>query len=245
MSQRSRLLIYERKEVILLGVLSLLVAVFAFTFGIHLGKRVPPKGKPATHDGSAVGHVNQISDQEPTRAEAQEKVPEAKAVAGQILDQTLKEEVSSSGLQLEKPVQVKLPKKTITEKKVILGMKGTTGKKVVPENTQPTGDLASALARNAPSGAFTVQILAAPASESERLGKSLARFSAAGLEPWARRAEIAGKGSWIRLYQGGFASRELAEKSAAGWKAAGTIDSYVVAKSPPKTTPSASGEHHE
>ncbi len=238
-------MIYERKEVILLGVLSLLVAVFAFTFGIHLGKRVPPKGKPAAHEGSSVGQVNQISDQEPTRAEAQEKVAEATAGAGQILDQTLKEEVGAAGLQLEKPVQVELPKKTIAEKKAVSEKKGTTEKKVIPQKTPATGDLASALARNAPAGAFTVQILAAPASESESLGKSLARFSAAGLEPWARRAEIVGKGSWIRLYQGGFASRELAEKSAAGWKAAGTIDSYVVTKSPVETKAPASGDHHE
>jgi hypothetical protein len=275
MSQRSRLLIYERKEVVLLGILTLLVAVFAFTFGIHLGKRVPPRTKPVAADGSSVGQVSQISDQAPTRAEAQEKVVEANAATGQILDQELKEEVGSAGLQLEKPVQVELPKKTIAEKKAAAEKKPAVEKKktaphseAAPASSTTSAGLESALARSAPAGLFTVQILSAPAAEAESLGKALGRFSAAGLHPWARRAEIPGKGSWIRLYLGGFATRDAAEKSASGWKKAGKVDGYVVAKSPaeaPKSMPvkaapaeklaeekpasdeavPAAGEHHE
>jgi len=246
MSQRSRLLIYERKEVVLLGILTLLVAVFAFTFGIHLGKRVPPRTKPAAADGSSVGQVNQISDQAPTRAEAQEKVAEANAATGQILDQELKEEVGTSGLQLEKPVQVELPKKTIAEKKAALEKKKPARHAENAPAAATASGLESALVRSAPAGAFTVQALSAPAAEAESLGKALGRFSAAGLDPWARRAEIPGKGSWVRLYLGGFATREAAEKTASGWKASGKIDAYVVAKVPgeaPKSTPA--GEHHE
>jgi hypothetical protein len=245
MSQRSRLLIYERKEVVLLGILTLLVAVFAFTFGIHLGKRVPPRTKPATTDGSSVGHVSQISDQTPTRAEAQEKVAEANAATGQILDQELKGEVGTSGLQLEKPVQIELPKKTIAEKRAAAAKPAEKNQAAPHAESAPvsggsSAGLESALARSAPVGLFTVQVLSAPAAEAESLNKALARFSSAGLHPWARRAEIPGKGSWIRLYLGGFATRESAEMSASGWKSAGKVDGYVVGKVPeeaPRSVP--------
>ncbi|MBU6376046.1 MAG: SPOR domain-containing protein [Bdellovibrionales bacterium] len=236
MTQRSRLMIYERKEVVLLVVLSLLVALFAFTFGVHLGKRVPPKGRASAPMGTEVGSVRQLPDQAPTRAEAQEKAADAPAAVSQALDDTLKEEVAASGIQLDKPVEVDLPSKTKAEKK----SKTANQSEKIPEisnvNSSKTvasqAGLESAVHRSAPAGAFTLQILSAPVAETRRLSRALDEFSKAGVEPWVRRAELPGKGSWYRIYHGGFPSSEAAEKVASGLKASGKISGFVVVKMP-------------
>jgi len=246
MSQRSRLLIYERKEVVLLGILSVLVAIFAFTFGIHLGKRVPPKGKPASVEGSEVGHVNQISDQAPTRAEAQEKVAAAPGAAAEMMDEAIQAEVAAVGLKLDKPVQVELPKKTVAEKKA--HAPAPVEKKVsapVASAVALTATLATGLARGAPQGAFTLQIFAFPVSDSASLQKGLAKLTAAGLQPWVRQVEIPSKGSWYRVQQGGFATLEAAEKAGAQLKSAGKIDGFVVTRIAAQPAHEASGEQHE
>ena len=50
MERKKRLFIYEGKELTVLVILGSTVAAFAFTLGVHLGKRVSPK--------PAGGHVD-------------------------------------------------------------------------------------------------------------------------------------------------------------------------------------------
>ena len=207
----------------MLVVLSLLVALFAFTFGVHLGKRVPPKGKSLPSAEAEVGSVRQISDQAPTRAEAQDKVSDAAAGVSKTLDESLKEEVASTGISLDKPIQVELPSKTRAEKK---------GQKTEAPHATESGGLASAVKRSAPEGAFTVQVLAAPVNETARLDRTIGELAKAGLHPWVRRVDLPGKGSWYRIYHGGFSSPELAEKAASALKSSGKIQGYVVVKMP-------------
>ena len=82
MERKSRVLIYERKEVLLLLGLAAMVGLFAFTFGVHLGKRVPTKAAApeqahsAVHESEVPG-VNSLPDHEPTRHEAQEQAAHA------------------------------------------------------------------------------------------------------------------------------------------------------------------------
>jgi len=247
MNQRSRLLVYERKEVVLLGILSILVALFAFTFGIHLGKRVPPKSRPAAAEGSAAGWVNPISDQAPTRAEAQDKVPEAATGAAEAADRELEAEVERTGIHLDKPIPVDLPATTVGEKmagkdsadserKASPESAATAESRTAPESAPAVGSrsadgLAEALARPAPAGAFALQVFAAPVGQSASLEASIARLTRAGIEPWAREVEIPGKGTWIRLQVGGFDTRDSARKRAIAWKAAGAIEGFVVVRS--------------
>lgn len=224
MNQRSRLLIYERKEVLLLGVLAVLVAVFAFTFGIHLGKRVPPRGKAGSSTGSEVGSVKQIADQAPTRAEAQEKVAAASDVVDEALDEALRQEVAETGLKLDQPVQVELPRTTVAEKKAERKAERKAEKKpekkVVSEAKVPS------------SVPYALQILAVPASDAGALEAEVQKLEKAGLQPWVRKADLGSKGIWYRVYHGRFATREEAETVGARLKGEGKISGFVTAKAP-------------
>ncbi|MEN9723918.1 MAG: hypothetical protein RJB38_1904 [Pseudomonadota bacterium] len=236
MNQRSRLLIYERKEILLLGVLSLLVAIFAFTFGIHLGKRVPPRGKPVGTEPTEVSQVTQLPDQAPTRAEAQDKVAGASRAAGEVLDETLRQEVESVGLKLDHPVAVELPKKTVAEKRSPHRVAPEGGKQGASaeeaSNLKPEGEVRKKAEISAApvQAVFTIQILALPASEEAQLKTLLDQLRKAGLKPWVRKAEIPGKGTWYRIHEGAFSTKDAAEQAGAVLKSEGKVSSYVVTR---------------
>ncbi len=226
MDRKPRLLIYERKEVLLLAGLAVLVGVFAFTFGIHLGKRVPPRQQTAEHGAEPhAPSVNQLGDHAPTRLDLQDQVAAADGAADVIADETLRDEVAKSGIRLEQSRQVELPKVTLAEKAGEPAEAGQEAEKV-------SALLAQALKRESPEGSFTLQISAFAVTEGGRAEKSLEGWAEAGLSPWIREVSIPGKGRWYRVYQGGFATRADAEKSGSELKQQGRIAGFVVSKLP-------------
>lgn len=226
MEPKSRLLIYERKEVLLLLGLAVMVGVFAFTFGIHLGKRVPPRPQQGAHGSDPhAPEVNQLGDHVPTRLELQDQMGAAEGAAGVIADETLRDEVAKSGLRLERARQVELPKVTLAEK-------SGEPKKSGVEPAQASALVAQALKRTRPEGQFTLQISAFAVTESAEAEHMLEGWKTAGLEPWMGEVQIPGKGRWYRVYQGGFATRGDAEKSGSELKQQGRISGFVVSKAP-------------
>jgi len=221
MERKSRILIYERKEVLLLLGLAVLVGVFVFTFGVHLGKRVPPRG--VRNGEPAVPEVNQIADHKTTRHDIQDQVLQAQGAADVIADETLRDEVAKAGIRLDPYKQVNLPEKSVPEKK---GEPKDSG----VEPSQVSGLLAAALKRATPDDPYTLQIAAIAVTEGAHIEGSLKGWAAAGLEPWMREVSIAGKGRWYRVYQGSFATRESADHAGSALKSQGKVASYVVSK---------------
>jgi len=109
MSTNQRVFIYDRKEIWVLILLGIMIAVFAFTLGVHLGKRVGVKGQVAnTTEPKA---VTTIKDNLPNEKELSEQVKVVGQVADESLSQSLHEELERTGLKVDVSRQVDLPRK--------------------------------------------------------------------------------------------------------------------------------------
>src|SRR5579885_1943957 len=109
MQQKQRVFIYDRKEMGVLTLLGVMVAVFAFTLGVHLGKKVATQAKPGT-PAADTAPVATVNDQVPEPREIHENAKGVEQTADETLSQSLKEEVQQTGVKTEKTVQVDLPK---------------------------------------------------------------------------------------------------------------------------------------
>jgi cell division protein FtsN len=117
MEKKQRFFIYDRKEVGVLMLLGVMVAVFAFTLGVHLGKRVTGKAAPAGHATPTLG-VSPVAEV-PATAETEQAmvqptaVPSAMVAASEdAVNQATHDEVTRTGIKLEDTRQLELPEKT-------------------------------------------------------------------------------------------------------------------------------------
>lgn len=120
MEKKQRFFIYDRKEVGVLMLLGVMVAVFAFTLGVHLGKRVTG-GKAAAPHAAATEGVTPVAEA-PTHAETEQAmtqptaVPPAMSAASEdAVNQATHDEVTRTGIKLEDSKQLELPEKTKTK----------------------------------------------------------------------------------------------------------------------------------
>ena len=224
MQQKQRLFIYDRKEMGILILLAVMVAIFAFTLGVHLGKRVVPKNAVASASVSSSGgapapEAATVPDEVPSQQDLSDQHKSAEASADEELDKAAQDEVARTGLKLDLSHQVDLP----------------TGLAKAPKAKEPaveapsTGDNVAAISRTAPAGRYTLQVGSYPALQEARAQAEA--IEALGLKPHMRAAEIKGKGKWYRVFVGGFASRDAAEKAGAKYRAEHLIESFVVANS--------------
>jgi cell division protein FtsN len=226
MEQKQRFFIYDRKEMGVLLLLGVMVAIFAFTLGVHLGKRVGPQ--VVAHGPGDAETAPTIPDKLPNRQELTEQAKGAQQAADESLNQALHDEVTRTGIKLDTPRQLALPEKPVSK-----NAGATTGSPPVEHadhaGTAPKsgGPDAVALRRAAPAGKFTLQIGSYPAFEEAR--DQADSLEALGLKPYMRKAEVRGK-SWYRLYVGGFDAKEAAEKVGSRYVSQHMIDAYIVSK---------------
>ena len=138
MEPKRKLFIYDRREVGILILLGVGVALFAFTLGLHLGKQVNPAGEHAAepnseaaatgenaagegeHDHAAVAPTGEHAGEPvagaevaaPARSDVSKEVKNVPGAIEDTLDQTLRDEVSQTGLKVATPKPLKLPKET-------------------------------------------------------------------------------------------------------------------------------------
>ncbi|MCM2323985.1 MAG: SPOR domain-containing protein [Oligoflexia bacterium] len=227
MERKQRFFIYDRKEMGVLLLLGVMVAFFAFTLGVHLGKRVGPKGQnPSGFEASALPTV---SDKLPNRQEIQDQTKNAQATVDESLSQALHDEVVRTGVKLDVPRQVQLPEKPRAKEA------GATTPAVeaplsLPKAAEAKVEVLEAARRVTPAGKFTLQIGSYPSLAEAK--DQVDSMEALGLKPFLRAAEIKGKGKWYRVYLGGFVSKDEAEKAGQTHRAQHVIDSYILSKMP-------------
>jgi cell division septation protein DedD len=218
MEKKHHLFIYDRKELGVLVLLGVMVAVFAFTLGVHLGKRVGVGGRlaPAPEATTAITSPDQL----PNRQEFQEQSKAAQQAVDESLNQALHDEVARTGIKMDAPRQVELPEDP----------KGAGAASAMPKKSKFLGTLQDipAAQRAAPQGRFTLQIGSHNVVDEAK--DQVDAVEALGFKPFLRAAEIRGKGKWYRVYVGGFFSRTEAEKAGQRYKSQHAIDSYIVAK---------------
>src|SRR5262245_31859655 len=97
-SGKSKLHIYDRKEIAILVLLGLMVAIFAFTLGIHLGKTVNHATAPGLPTDPHVAETT--PDRIPERAEFADQEKKIKDTVDEALYDELHDEVGKTGVKL-------------------------------------------------------------------------------------------------------------------------------------------------
>ncbi len=240
MDKKQRFFIYDRKEVGVLMLLGVMVAVFAFTLGVHLGKRVMGGKTAAPHATPSEGVApvaESSSHAETEQAMAQPTaVPSAMVAASEeALNEATHEEVTRTGIKLEDSKQLELPEKTRSKNAGATHLKAVPKEPVAethtPEQKEAMAEL-NALnekAKHAAKGAYTLQI--GSYSELKEAQDRIKDLEISGLSPRIHATDIKSKGRWYRIYLGGFATKAAAEKAGEKYRAQGMIDSFIVAKS--------------
>jgi cell division protein FtsN len=225
MQQKQRVFIYDRKEMGVLTLLGVMVAVFAFTLGVHLGKKVAaqPKGTGVVGEAAPVATLN---DQVPEPREIHENAKGVEQTADETLSQSLKEEVGQVGVKTEKTMQVDLPKQPKTQ-----NAGATTLQESADDQETPPQAQAPATEQPKMAGRYSLQIgsypvLADAKARIEEIAKS-------GLKPYLKEAEIQGRGRWYRVFVGEYQTVAEADKAGQKFRLEHVIDSFIVAKVTP------------
>lgn len=218
MANRERLFIYGHKEVLALILIASFVVAFAFTLGVHFGKRVGAKSLEK-HPEMKNPVVETVSDRNPPLQEIQEQSKGASQVADENLNQVLYDEVARVGMKLETRRQVELPKETPDEK--IAHPLDKPSSKMDSESILNT----EAARRQPPSGKFTLQV--GSSSSTQAILDQVESLESLGMKPYLRLSNSAGKEKLFQVYLGGFASQQDAETAGEKYRNQHVIDSYV------------------
>jgi cell division protein FtsN len=207
MDKKQRIFLYERKEILILAALACLVALFSFTLGVHLGKKVTvaPQGASSTQVAIEGGR-----DAVPSNLELQEQQKLQQGSIDESLQKNLQKEVGTTGIRTDISRPVELPKETIAEK---------TGK-------QPSSPAVAPVAKT---GKYTLQV-GSYLTEKEADERTSA-LDALGMKPFRGSASVSGK-QRFRVYLGGFPTKREAEEAARRYQKDRVIDSFLVVPTP-------------
>lgn len=218
MQQKQRLFIYDRKEMGVLLLLAALVAIFAFTMGVHLGKRVGPKPPELAETAAPLGEG--VEDRTGSAQDLTDQNKGAALETEEALDKAAHDEVSRTGLKLDQPKQVDLPAESKSEKMDRAEKKNNTDESLKVEDLP-------AFKREAPAGKYWLQI--GSHQKIEEAQALIAKKEALGLKPFLRIANLAGRGQWYRVYIEGYPNKAAADLGGTDLQKKGLIESFVVA----------------
>lgn len=213
-----RFFVWDRKEIFVLFLLAGVVALFSFTLGLHLGKRVhngPISALP--HDGAPEDAplIDTQEDQAPSRADLQGLESDTESESEEILDESLRDEVSKTGIHLDDSRQVELPK----DKKAPEAAK-VVGHAAAPAPAQPVVS----------AGKLTLQIGSFPTAEAA--AETLKSLRARSLAPELAEVEVRDVGKRFRVLVGRFEKKDQAEAAGLALQKKGWIGSYLITRFP-------------
>ena len=196
-----------------LFLLAVFVAFFAFTLGVHFGKRLTPDpAESASTDEATEGTdhaaVEEGKEKLPEKAQLTEASKDAPVAGDDSVAKALQDEVAKTGLKLEKPIQTELP-----------------------SDQAESTDAAEEAASGRPSGKFTLQVAAFPTeSEAQRQLKAITQKEE-NEQAFLSKAEVNSQ-TWFRVYVGGYATKNDADSKGKRLVAKKVISTFVVAKMP-------------
>lgn len=212
-----KIFIHSRKEMLILIVLGLMIALFSFTMGVHLGKRIAPKAHK--EEAVEIHPAQTMPDALPNRQDLTEQGKGLPQATEEALQQSLKDEVDKAKIHMGTPRQVGLPEKTRAEKQAAV-----THQEQAKDQALNNMDASK---RRAPPGRYTLQVGSFPALDEAT--DQVAALESKGFLPLLRSAEVQGK-NWYRIYIGGFWTKAEAEKVGEKHLKSRAIDSFIVAK---------------
>ncbi len=249
MDKNQKLFVYDRREMSLLLGLILGVSLIAFTLGVHLGKRIGSHSAPREIGDAPT--VATSPDQIPNRQELTEQSKATEQAAEESLNQALHDEVARTGIKLETPRQVQLPRQAKTakagattlpangastdEKRAEALAKVHAESKSATQEKHRAADEGSSHSQGATEGTaahrgYSLQIGSYPSqAEATHLIEKLEHNQ---LKGYAVSADLQGKGTWYRVYVGEFPDRDQAEKAGVEYRSKQWIESFIVSRAP-------------
>lgn len=224
MDSKRRLFIYDRKEVGVLILLGVGVALFAFTLGVHLGKQVVPKPMETIGEAKPTEPLTTAEVQAPNRVDVSTEVKNIPGAVDETLDQSLRDEIAKTGMKVEKSRQVELPsevRKEISRPEV--GHEGIPPAKPTPLSPR-----------------YTLQVGSYPSLHEAE--PELLKLNENGLRAEVREVDLMGKGKWFRLFVGQFDTVKDAEKAGKSFKKERRIAEFVVVPTPESASKKTSKE---
>ncbi|MBL7714875.1 MAG: SPOR domain-containing protein [Bdellovibrionales bacterium] len=254
-NKKHGILIYERRELVAGTLLTLSLVALAFTYGLHVGKKVMPwTPELVFRDPKDHATLGTEIDGTPNRQELTEQGKVAPQSADLAMSEALFEETHTSGAKLSVPVQTELPDGSKSKNAGATGSNtGKTAPKTVAVAPKKDENLAQQVASpEAAADAAKQAAAAAAAGEKPKEGQlgfmiqvgshmddsdaqeQWKAMKAKGLPAITKSEELVNKKdptkktTVYRVYVGSFASKADAEKAAQGYKAEKKIGGYII-----------------
>jgi hypothetical protein len=109
LKHKQKIFVYQRREIIVLGMIALLLGTFTFTLGVHVAKKLGGPNLRNSGSGSSFGRP--MEDAPMNREELSDPGKDAPRVIEDSLNQDLHEEVTRTGIKLHPSRSVELPEK--------------------------------------------------------------------------------------------------------------------------------------
>lgn len=214
MEPKAELLVFNKKEILVIISLLVLVALFSFTLGLKLGKTLGASAKPAATEHAPLGEhaVEGSSAHAPTEAAPGEHG----------------EEASENRVEATKPVASPEAAPAEAQDKADAEFAAEADKeKVGAAKTVPMAFPKDKKGETIKNVRYTLQVgshrTVAEATEQ------VSGLKRKGLDAFYIEATVPGKGTWYRVGIGVFNSKEEAERGAVEWKKKG-LPAHIVQK---------------
>lgn len=198
--QQNKLFVFERKEVVLIFLFIILIAVISFTLGVRTGKQLFLKSEGFTQQDRETIDSQSI---------------ELKSVTEENVESSVEEPGDDVGAN-ESKIDQKAYELRIKEEVAKLAEQDIQVENVEPTTkpAEPDESVKSEKPKAAYEGQYTIQLAA---YQSEATAQDFANpFQMKGYDVIINQVDIPGKGVWYRVSIGAFSSRQEALKYISG-----------------------------
>ncbi len=219
METKNEILLFSKKEVSIIILLLVLVAIFSFTLGIKLGQKLSHGKLEIEHHGEAplsaieheTEHEVEADQHHVTANEKHEKDQTAVEEAIEKAKESLEHEVNALKAGSGKAIPMSFPKDK---------------KQAVKE--EPKHGHSEKSPSKVASGKYTLQV--GSHRTIEEANSQVKELRGKGFDAFYLGVEIPGKGTWYRVGIGMYPSKEMADTSANNLKKTKEMPAFIVQK---------------
>ena len=216
------LLVFSKKEVGIILILLALVALFSFTLGLKIGKKL---GASSTQEQTNVLEHKPLTGEDDTQVHheesAHEEVKHEEAKDGHPVETTQEKSEEKENFKKESE---ELANETL--KKELVGQEVGAGKQL--PMAYPSEKRATTKVEKMAVGKYTLQV--GSHRTTQEAMEQVAELKKVGLDAFYLEVKVPNRGTWYRVGVGVFATKDMAEKSAQKWKSSHILPSYIIQK---------------
>ena len=212
MDSKTKLYVFAKKEVALIFIFMILIAITSFVLGVKIGKSYSLEMAGITPEDQK--KVVELLSKKEEDLQNIKKNPETSTVESSEVEHKLQEKIAAEFGDKSKPAET-----------------ATATKTEAPNmSKEPKHEAAATSSKDALSGKFTIQLGShRTLKEAEDFAEG---FKARGYDPIINQIDIKGKGTWYRVSLGAFTNQEEAKSYIAKEKTLFIGQDYTIVKMP-------------